>query len=118
MRSIEKTRSRDLDMVDPEHLNKVGRESSWDDLKNVPFAGNQSQSLNSDIEKIKDLINSLPTDNEQLESPEKRAEIFSKMEEVGSFGKAARERGLSPRERSEDMDDTNSMSLSDISKTF
>lgn len=44
MRSLEGGRHHDLDQVDPEHVNKIGRETSWDDLKDVPFRGEPSHS--------------------------------------------------------------------------
>jgi hypothetical protein len=44
MRSLESSRHHDLDQVDPEHVNKIGRETSWDDLKDVPFRGESRHS--------------------------------------------------------------------------
>ena len=97
MRSLEKMhRNRDLDQVDPEHINRVEKETTWDDLKNVPFMGGQ---INKD---------------------ELRAqEILRRMDEVGSFGKRARDnRGSQQAEKIRDKSDYDNMSLSDISSTF
>ena len=44
MRSLESSRHHDLDQVDPEHVNKISRETSWDDLKDVPFRGESRHS--------------------------------------------------------------------------
>ena len=66
MRSLESSRHHDLDQVDPEHVGKIGRETSWDDLKNVPFSG-ESKHLSRD-------------------------EVLQRMDEAAKFGKQAREK--------------------------
>ena len=66
MRSLESSRHHDLDQVDLEHVNKIGRETSWDDLKDVPFRG-ESRHLSRD-------------------------EVLQRMDEAAKFGKQAREK--------------------------
>ena len=79
MRSLESSRHTDLDMVDAEHLSHEKREFSWDDLKDVPFAGNKT-SIDWD---------SLPDVQNDVNSGQKE-EILKKMDEVSSFGRGAR----------------------------
>ncbi len=66
MRSLESRRHHDLDQVDPEHMSRETRETSWDDLKNVPFSG-EPKHLSRD-------------------------EVLQKMNEAAKFGKQAREK--------------------------
>ena len=60
----ERTHGKDLDMVDPEHASREGREFDWDDLSSVPFKGKQPEA----------------------------SDILAQMDEVGQFGKSFRER--------------------------
>ena len=70
MRSLEGSRHHDLDQVDPEHVNKSGRETSWDDLKDVPFRG---------------------------ESRYSKEEIMQEMDKLAAFGQKSQE---APKEES------------------
>ena len=72
MRSLEGGRHHDLDQVDPEHMNKIGREISWDDLKDVPFSGEPKRS---------------------------REELMQEMDRIAAFGQKTQER---PKEESVD----------------
>lgn len=74
MRSLESSRHHDLDQVDPEHVSRETRETSWDDLKNVPFGGEPTPS---------------------------KDEVLKRMDEVSKFGHSSQEK---PAEKHEDED--------------
>ncbi len=135
MRSLERIhKGKDIDQVDPEHTKRLTAEISWDDLRKVPFRGNQQQSLGSAIDSVKslnELIDSLPTDDETIQSngvEEARRrvqDVFQGMDSVGSFGKNARSGNMpstneefDKKLREASKDDSSSQSLSDISNTF
>lgn len=133
MRSLEKShRSTDIDQVDPEHINRVAAESSWDDLSKVPFSGNQQQTQENNkdaIENLKGLIDRLTTDDETIQSKreeearQRAQDLFQEMDRIGSFGKNARSGNkFSTKEANEakeaGKDDITHHDLSDISASF
>ena len=97
-RSIEFSRHKDLDMVDAEHLSHEKREASWDDLKNVPFAGNNSLGFEDYTERAQ--------------------RLFKQMDEVGSFGRGARNRIKKEEEKVDEPPKHGSMDINEISETF
>jgi hypothetical protein len=121
-----------MDQVNPEHINRETAEFSWDDLSKVPFRGNQQRSSKGSAGtagNLKNLIDSLPTDDETIKS--KREEearqrvqaILHNMDSIGSFGENARngnkisDKGIF-RTPENIKDDNIPKNLSDISKTF
>ena len=98
MRSLESRRHHDMDQVDLEHVSRIGRETTWDDLKNVPFMG---------------------------DDPDKKKEaLLKRMDEIGSFGRGTRVESVSApdvnrseEQRAKDEEDYNK-SLSEISASF
>ena len=98
MRSLESRRHHDMDQVDPEHVNRISRETTWDDLKNVPFVG----------------------DNQE----KRREDILKRMDDIGSFGRGSRTGNVptpdinhSEEQRAKDEEGFHK-SLSEISETF
>ena len=96
MKSLERSRGKDLDQVDPEYMRREGAEFSWDDLKSVPFRGggnNTSEQTQRNLKAmLEGLDDSLLDDDarkeKQLERNRKKLDdIFKKMDEMGSFGR-------------------------------
>lgn len=127
MRSLETRRHRDLDM--PEHAE--GSEVDWDKLANTPFAGDQDRLTQNSIDNtndLKDLIDSLPdsenelnsTEKERLQNIDRGKKIFEAMDSVGSFGRNARNNKVNEvtTSNSEEELDSSYKDLSDISSTF
>lgn len=133
MRSLEKGhRNADIDQVNPEHVGSETAEFSWDDLSKVPFGGNQqqpSENIIAKAEKYKGLIDSLPTDDETIqtkreeEAKQQVQDVFQKMDHIRTFGKNTRnEKRPSTQEFSKTQeaneDSATYQELSDISTTF
>ena len=99
MRSLERSRSKDLDQVDPEHMRRESAEFSWDDLKNVPFRGNSNnpregqRDLGVILEELEDsLLDDETRKEREIEKSKKKLDdIFKGMEAIGSFGRRARQ---------------------------
>ena len=109
-RSLEGSRHKDLDMVDAEHLSHEKREFTWDNLKDVPFAGdNNEPSIDWD---------SLPNVPDSI-SNERKERVFREMDKVGSFGREARSGAKSEENRvNNNHEYTGKKDLSEISGTF
>ena len=107
MRSLESSRHKDLDMVDAEHLSHEKREFSWDDLKDVPFAGDNTS---IDWDSLPDIPNDVKSGQKE--------EIFKKMDEISSFGREARMNAKNENDKKDDNPKPDSMDLLDISSTF
>ena len=100
MRSLERSRGKDLDQVGPEHMRRESAEFSWDDLKSVPFKGNSKNSFEGTKRSLEDILNdldnSLPDDETQKEKElekqkEKINDLFKQMDRIASFGRNARQ---------------------------
>lgn len=99
MRSLEKNRSRDIDQKDPEHLGRKNQEFSWDDLKSVPFRGNDNnsgqtqRSLKAMLEDLDDsLLDDEARKEKQLERDRKKLDdIFKGIDGISSFGKTVKQ---------------------------
>ena len=100
MRSLERSRSRDIDQEDPEHLGRENQEFSWDDLKSVPFKGGANNNPREAQRDLKDMLEELDDsllDDEARKEREiernrkKLDDIFKGMGGISSFGKAAKQ---------------------------
>jgi hypothetical protein len=91
MYSLEKRhRSADLDQGDPEHLDRVATETTWDDLKKVPFKGSQ-EDLNDTLRRLNDAIDGLSnkTDDETASDPyyeKRKQQLLDEMKDISKFG--------------------------------
>ena len=86
MRSLERSRSRDIDQKDSEHLGREGQEFSWDDLKNEPFRGDKSD-ISSVQKSFDDLRAEFDSDFAKELRDKRLEELRAKMDELSSFGK-------------------------------
>lgn len=120
MRSIEGGRRHDLDQVDPEHMNKIERENSWNSVKNVPFRGEESllDSINRILGEDDDV-----SEEERLEKARRDAlaaydKAARRLETPGSFGRGARTTETTGKIDPKELEEAKDMNLSDISATF